>query len=98
MGRLFALDTEVVWRCHDASTHVMLPDAIDDDAAGQRMIGLAQPASELRSLLSALRFPLSAVCQCFFWAESGKRKADGGRKARLDALARPAIIAGPQPI
>ena len=80
MRRLVAHGAEIVGGGHDAHAQVMLPQAIDDDAAGQRMIGPAQPAGRDRASSGRAR--------------AGCAGADVGgsdqtfREARLHALAR----------
>ena len=46
MAGLFAEAAEVAGRAGEAAAEVVLPDAVDDDAAGQRIVRPGQPAGE----------------------------------------------------
>ncbi len=44
-----SVDTEVVRRRNDSLTEQVLPDAVDDDACRQRVIGTSQPLCEFNA-------------------------------------------------
>ena len=46
MSRWSSRFAEIGQRCHQTCTEVMLPDTIDNDAGGQRMVRSGQPASQ----------------------------------------------------
>ena len=48
MRRRLAHDAEVVRRAHQAFAEVVVPDAIDDDAGGQRMLRAGEPCASVR--------------------------------------------------
>src|SRR5215469_18894390 len=43
MGRWSTLRSEIIRSTHEALAKVVLPDAVDDDTRGQRMIGHGEP-------------------------------------------------------
>src|SRR5438128_3392754 len=49
MSRRLTLDAEIVRRGHDAGAEMMLPEPVDNDAGGQRMVRARQPTGQSRS-------------------------------------------------
>ena len=47
--RLLTAQAKVVWRRDEALSEMMLPNAIDHDTRGKRVLGLCQPVGELSS-------------------------------------------------
>ena len=59
MRRPFAEQTEVARRADQASSEMMLPDAVDHDACGQRIGGIGDRSGQLQptaSVAERLRF------------------------------------------
>ena len=55
VGRRSALHAEVVLRLHDATTKILLPDSIHDDACGERILRTDDPFREVEAIWQRLR-------------------------------------------
>ena len=77
---------EVVGRADDAGAQMVMPDPIDDDAAGQRMMGSTQPSSEGQVTTGSVTDRSQG--------DVGRAGSRTSRKVRFDCLTRPEIAAG----
>ena len=97
MRRTFAEQTEIFGRTGQPRAEMLLPDAVDLDAPGQRMIGARDPLRQFQA--SAVRRGQSWLCRRPpRWSGSGAalrhrasacRPADGRGNSRLCPLRRP---------
>ena len=55
MRRRFATSAEVIWSLHQARAKVVLPNSIDHDSRGQRVVGRREPISQLTTPTASVR-------------------------------------------
>src|SRR4051794_20456409 len=77
MRRVIAHRAKVVAGCDDSNAEVMLPESIDDDAGGERMIGPGQPAGERGAAAADGRLSAILAVDLVGAEKLGKAGSDG---------------------